>query len=321
MEVPLTVIDFLERAAFIAPDRTAVVDEPGVPAGLGRISYKEVEERARGMAVALDDLDVPVGGRVGIVSPNSARFLVAFFGVSGYGRTLVPINFRLNASEVAYIVEHSGTDVLLIDPEMDEALSDVKARERIVLDGSKDDRTLFAPVAAGHDPRPWDPDERATCSINYTSGTTARPKGVELTHRNCTLNAMTFGWHTAVGDRDVLLHTLPMFHCNGWGMPYAVTGMAGRHVVLRKVDGDEILRRVEAEGVTLLCGAPAVVALAGIRRASEAPVARRAACLGREDARRRRRRGSGAVEPHLRRLLATAGGVVKGARGRLVPHR
>jgi acyl-CoA synthetase (AMP-forming)/AMP-acid ligase II len=83
---------------------------------------------------------------------------------------------------------------------------------------------------------------------------------VQLTHRNCWLNAVTFGWHTGVGDRDVLLHTLPMFHCNGWGMPYAVTGMGGTHIVLRKVDGDEILGRVERHGVTLLCGAPAVVA-------------------------------------------------------------
>ena len=105
-----------------------------------------------------------------------------------------------------------------------------------------------------------DPDEDATATINYTSGTTARPKGVQLTHRNLWVNATTFGWHTGVSDRDVYLHTLPMFHCNGWGMPYAVTGMGGQHIVLRKVDGAEILRRVEQHGVTLLCGAPAVVA-------------------------------------------------------------
>ena len=96
--------------------------------------------------------------------------------------------------------------------------------------------------------------------MNYTSGTTARPKGVQLTHRNCWINAVTFGWHTGVSDRDVLMHTLPMFHCNGWGMPYAVTGMGGLHVVVRKIDGEEILSRVERHGVTLLCGAPAVVA-------------------------------------------------------------
>ena len=104
------------------------------------------------------------------------------------------------------------------------------------------------------------PDENETATINYTSGTTARPKGVQLTHRNIWLNATVFGWQTTVTDRDVYLHTLPMFHCNGWGMTYAVTGMGGRHIVLRKVDGAEILRRVRDHGVTLMCGAPAVVA-------------------------------------------------------------
>ena len=110
------------------------------------------------------------------------------------------------------------------------------------------------------EPEPWRaPDEDATATINYTSGTTARPKGVQMTHRNIWVNATTFGWQASVCDRDVYLHTLPMFHCNGWGMTYAVTGMGGRHVVLRKVDGAEILRRVDQHGVTLLCGAPAVV--------------------------------------------------------------
>jgi fatty-acyl-CoA synthase len=259
MQVPLTISDFLERAVGVYPDRIGVVDEPDVPGGFGAMSYGEIGARAAGMAAALEDLSVPIGGRVGIVSPNAARFLVAYFGVSGWGRVLVPINFRLNAAEISYIVEHSGTDVLLIDPEYDEGLSEVSARERIVLDGSAD-AALFAPIASGREPKGWMPDENATCSVNYTSGTTARPKGVQLTHRNCTLNAMAFGWHTSVTDRDVLLHTLPMFHCNGWGMPYAVTGMGGRHVVLRKVDGEEILQRVETEGVTLMCGAPAVVA-------------------------------------------------------------
>jgi acyl-CoA synthetase (AMP-forming)/AMP-acid ligase II len=159
---------------------------------------------------------------------------------------------------------------VLVDPELDEAMTGVDAKHRIVLDGVSD-RDLWAPADAPPDGGPRLTDENDTASINYTSGTTARPKGVQLTHRNCWLNAVTFGWHMQVSDRDVLLHTLPMFHCNGWGMPYAATGMGARHVVLRKIDGEEILRRVESEGVTLLCGAPAVVAAildaAGARRA------------------------------------------------------
>ena len=277
MLVPLTVSDFIDRAALVYPDRVAVVDEPGVAGALGRLTYGSLAARAAGMAVTLDDLAVPVGGRIAIVSPNAAKFMIAFYGVSGYGRALVPINYRLNANEVAYIVEHSGADVLLVDPEVDEALSRVEARHRIVLDGTQDE-ALFAEAPDGRLPRGWEPDENATCSVNYTSGTTARPKGVELTHRNCTLNAMSFGWHATVTDRDVLLHTLPMFHCNGWGMPYAATGMGARHVVLRKVDGEQILSRIEEEGVTLLCGAPAVVA--AILGAAEARRARDQAVPG-----------------------------------------
>ncbi|HZU71473.1 MAG TPA: AMP-binding protein [Acidimicrobiales bacterium] len=259
MRVALSVGDFLDRAEFVYGDRLAVVDEPSGPGSLGRITYGQLAARARGLALALDRMEVGAGERVALVSPNSARFMVSFFGVSGYGRVLVPVNFRLNADEVSYIVEHSGASVLLVDPELDEVLAGVTAKERIVLDGTQD-AELFAEAPAGASPALWAPDEEATASINYTSGTTARPKGVQLTHRNVWLNAVSFGWHTTVTDRDVLLHTLPMFHCNGWGMPYAVTGMGGRHVVLRKVDGENILSRIESEGVTLLCGAPAVVA-------------------------------------------------------------
>ena len=123
--------------------------------------------------------------------------------------------------------------------------------------GADTDAVLWPASRRAAEPEPWaEPDEDATATINYTSGTTARPKGVQLTHRNLWLNAATFGWHTGVSDRDVYLHTLPMFHCNGWGMPFALAGMGARQVVLRKVDGAEILRRVERHGVTLLCGAP-----------------------------------------------------------------
>ncbi|HEY1652828.1 MAG TPA: AMP-binding protein [Acidimicrobiales bacterium] len=259
MRVALTVADFLDRASLVYGGRTAVVDEPGAPGSFGTPTYDELAARARSMALALDELGVEHGERVAIVSPNSGRFLTSFFGVSGYGRILVPINFRLTREEIAYVVEHSGASVLLYDPDLDAEVDTIKVAHKFRLDGT-DDAALFAPAGEGSAPRPWAADEDATCSVNYTSGTTARPKGVQLTHRNCWLNAVAFGWHTGVSDRDVLLHTLPMFHCNGWGMPYAVTGMGGTHIVLRKVDGEEILSRIEQHGVTLLCGAPAVVA-------------------------------------------------------------
>jgi acyl-CoA synthetase (AMP-forming)/AMP-acid ligase II len=259
MRVPLTIGDYLRRGAAVYGDRTAVFDEPGTAGSLGRLSYAELQSRARGMALALDEMGVAPGERVAIVSPNAARFLISFFGVSAYGRILVPVNYRLNADEISYIVGHSGASVLLVDPESEGNLRDISAKHKIVLDGTADSG-LFGPAADGARPAAWTADEDATASINYTSGTTARPKGVQLTHRNCWLNAATFGWHTAVTDRDVFLHTLPMFHCNGWGMPYAVTGMGVPQVVVRRIDGEEILNRIEAHGVTLMCGAPAVVA-------------------------------------------------------------
>ncbi|MHB1431371.1 MAG: AMP-binding protein, partial [Streptosporangiaceae bacterium] len=259
MKVPLTVADFLRRGALVYPDRPALIDEPGTAGTLGTITYRSLERRARGMAIALERMGVGHGERVAIVSPNAARFGISFYGVSGYGRILVPINYRLNTDEVSYIVEHSGASVLLVDPESDGALANVRTRHRIVLDGVAD-AELFAEAPDDAEPAAWDANEDATASINYTSGTTARPKGVQLTHRNCWLNATSFGWHAAVTDRDVYLHTLPMFHCNGWGMPYAVTAMGVPQVVARKIDGEELLRRIDEHGVTLLCGAPAVVA-------------------------------------------------------------
>jgi fatty-acyl-CoA synthase len=258
MIVPLTLIDFLERAELVYGHREAVVDEPDPPGGgLGCITYRQFADMSRSLAAALDDLGVGEGERVAIISPNAARFLVSLFGVSAHGRVLVPINFRLNAEEIRYIVEHSGSTVALLDPELDEPLQDLAVRHRFVLGASTDAR-LFG--RAGAAPRLRVTDENASVSINYTSGTTARPKGVQLTHRGCWLNAVTFGWHLGLSDRDVYLHTLPTFHCNGWGMPYAVTAMGMRQVIVRKIDGEEILRRVEREGVTIMNGAPAVMA-------------------------------------------------------------
>jgi len=257
MFVPLTVNDFLRRAETVYPDRIAFMDEPDQPARqLGPLTYGEMASHARAQAAWLDELGVPVGGRVAIVSHNSARLLTSFFGVSGSGRVLVPVNFRLAEPEVAYIVRHSGAEVLLVDPDLDESLAGVTARHRRVLGES--DAEVFPIGAEGV---AWAGDEAATATINYTSGTTARPKGVQLTHRNLWINAMLMGLHMGVSDRDVHLHTLPMFHANGWGMPYAITGVGGRHIVLRKVDGAEILRRIDEHGVTILCGAPAVIAM------------------------------------------------------------
>jgi len=224
MKVPLTIVDHLRRAELVYGNRTAITDEPDQPAASwGSLTYKQVAERARAQAAGLDALGVPQGARVAMVSHNSARLYTSFFGVSGYGRVLVPVNFRLVAEEVQYIIEHSGADVLIVDPELDDSLKSVTTKHRFVI-GEESDSILYK---YGVEPKPWIPDEDATATVNYTSGTTARPKGVQLTHRNLWVNAATFGWQLGVNDRDIYLHTLPQFHCNGWGMVYAVTAMCG----------------------------------------------------------------------------------------------
>lgn len=254
MFVPFSVMDFLDRATTVYADRIGLVDEPEqVANSWDSLSYGEVGVRARAMAAKLDALDIAPGERVGIVSHNSARLATAFFGVSGFGRVLVPINFRLSPPEVAYIVEHSGCRVLYVDPEISESLRGVQCEHKFLI-GDDDDLLL-----AGTEPKAWERDEAATATINYTSGTTARPKGVQITHRNIWVNATTFAMHAGLTDRDVYLHTLPMFHANGWGMPFAAAGLGIPQIVLRKVDGAEILRRVERHGVTYMCAAPAVV--------------------------------------------------------------
>ena len=255
MKVALTVNDYLRRAEQVYPDRIGVVDEPLQPADTwGEFTYAEMARRSRAIAAGLDALGIGVGERVAVVSQNSARLLTMLFGVSGSGRVLVPINFRLVAEEVRYIVGHCGARVLLVDPELESALADVQCEHKFVIGGATD--AILMRYDA--EPAAWEYDEDATATINYTSGTTARPKGVQLTHRNIWLNAAVFGWQLGISDRDVYLHTLPQFHCNGWGVLYAATGMGATHVILRKVDGAEILRRVEQHGVTVLCGAPAV---------------------------------------------------------------
>ena len=256
MKVSFSVRDFLDRAETVYPERVGIIDEPDQPlAPLGELTYRQVAERARAQAAGLDRLGVRPGERVAVVSHNAGRLLSGFWGVSGWGRIYVPINFRLAKQEIDYIVGHCGASVLLYDPEVAEAVAEIDVAHKAEL-GSPEEEAMFA---WDREPQAWNADEDATATINYTSGTTARPKGVQQTHRSLWVNATTFGWQAGVTDRDVYLHTLPMFHCNGWGQPYAAAGMGATQVVLRKVDGVEILNRIDRHGVTYLCGAPAVV--------------------------------------------------------------
>src|SRR5262245_38344815 len=156
MRVPLTVLDFIERAELVYVNQIGIVDEPDQPAeSLGELTWNDVARLARAQAAGLDALGVAHGERVAVVSHNSARLLTAFFGVSAYGRLLVPVNFRLHADEVSYIIEHSGASVVMIDPELDESLAKVTAKHRFVIGKEADEALLRFDT----EPESWDPDE------------------------------------------------------------------------------------------------------------------------------------------------------------------
>ncbi len=265
MQVPLLVDDFLRRAVQIYAKKTAVVD------GSLRFTYAELNQRVIRLSNALLSLGIQRGDRVCILSPNSHFFLESFYATSQIGAILVPLNYRLNAAEHVYILNHAGVRTVLVDWEYTGVLDEVRDQLPDVQDWivARDD-DAESPEGwldwngliekSGDTPPPiLDIDENDIVSINYTSGTTARPKGVMLTHRNCYINAYSLIAHLGVRHDDVELWTLPMFHCNGWGGVYALTGMGGTHVILRTIDDQQIFRLIADEGVTFACMAPAVL--------------------------------------------------------------
>jgi len=265
MEVPLLISDFLRRAAKLYPSKTAIVD------GSRRFSYRDYQERVNRFAHALLRLGVREGDRVCILSPNSHFFLESYYAVPQIGAILVPLNYRLAAADHEYIINHAGVKAVIADYDytgvVDSIRPSLSSVEHFIVaqdegpapDGWVSWETLIADAPSTPTPA-VEQDENDTVSINYTSGTTARPKGVMLTHRNAYINAYNFIAHLGIRHDDVELWTLPMFHANGWGGPFAITAMAATHVVLRAVVAADIYRLIEEEGVTFGCMAPAVLA-------------------------------------------------------------
>jgi fatty-acyl-CoA synthase len=251
----LTPVSFLRRSAYMFPEKTAVVY------GERRYSYGELEERVDRLASRLRDAGLQKGDRVAFLCPNTPPMLEAHFAVPAAGLVLVAINTRLGKDEVSYIVEHSGAKMVFVDAELEELLADVDGVETVRIDDTAEQGDPYEDYLAEGSPESAPDvleDEEETISINYTSGTTGRPKGVMYTHRGAYLSALGNAIEIGMGYETKYLWTLPMFHCNGWTYPWAVTAVSGTHVCLRKVEPARIWGLFESEGITHYCAAPTV---------------------------------------------------------------
>ncbi len=263
----LTPLLLLERSADVFPEKTAIVY------GDRRLSYSEMRAETQRLASALAASGIGTDDRVAFLMPNLPEMLLAHFAVPLLGAVLVAINTRLAGPEIRYILEHARVRLLVVDtglyPGVANHLDDLADLHEVVV---AHDPASGAEVVEGHtaysdfldrggdEERPWRvDDERRVISVNYTSGTTGRPKGVMYTHRGAYLNALSEVIHSGHTTSSVYLWTLPMFHCNGWCTTWAVSGIGGTHVCLRTVDSGEIWRLIEAQGVTHLNAAPTVL--------------------------------------------------------------
>ena len=267
-----TPLSFLERSALVWPDKVAVIY------GSRRLTYAELAAEAVRVARALRAGGVEPGDRVAYLMPNLPEMLVAHFAVPLSGGVLVAINTRLTAEEVSYILRHSGAKILVTDaallPVAVAASDGIGTVTKLVVAtdaeaGSADPDLAARPGLVSYpefltgqtaDPLPWSvTDELAPITINYTSGTTGKPKGVIYTHRGAYLNSYAQIIHSRHTENSVYLWTLPMFHCNGWCAPWAVTAIGGTHVCLRDVRGEAIWQQLREHGITHLNAAPTVV--------------------------------------------------------------
>ncbi len=260
METPLTPLEFAHRARRLYPDREAVVDGPL------RLTYRDFFERCDRWSAALQRLGILPGDRVAYIAPNTHAHLEAYYALPQIGALIVSLNYRLNAADFAYIIQHSGARVVCAHPDYLEALDSLRGELPqveyfVALEGSKTGWLDYESLLTAA-PRTFAAAKIAesdVLSINYTSGTTARPKGVMLTHRNVYLNILSRLVHNHMTCADRYLWTVPMFHCNGWAFVWTVTAVGGTHVCLRKADASGIFEAIRREGITMFCAAPTVL--------------------------------------------------------------
>jgi fatty-acyl-CoA synthase len=260
METPLSPLEFARRARKLHGAREAVID------GGRRLSYAQFGDRYDRWSVALSKLGVGKGDRVATIAPNTHQHLEQFYAIPQIGAVIVPINYRLSAEDFVYVVTHSGAKVLCVHGDYLDAVDSVRVRmpdvqHFVALEGRKDGWLPYETLIAQSGGSFAFPGiaENDLLSINYTSGTTSRPKGVMITHRNAWMNsvgALTH-WHMTPADR--YLWTLPMFHANGWTFVWTVTAAGAVHVCLRAVDALAVYEAVRRERITHLCAAPTVL--------------------------------------------------------------
>ncbi len=260
METPLTPLELARRTRALHPNREALVD------GALRLTYAQFFERCDRWSAALQQLGVGPGDRVAYVAPNTHAQLESFYAVPQAGAVLVPINYRLNPDEMAFIIAHSGSTVVCAHEDYLASIDRVRdqlggVRHFVALEGKREgwldyERMVAdAPVDFTRPPLA----ETDLLTINYTSGTTSRPKGVMITHRNAYMNAIGTLLHVPMSLTDRYLWTLPMFHANGWTFTWIVTAVGAAHVCLRKVDPARVFEQIVAERVSVLCAAPTVL--------------------------------------------------------------
>ncbi len=266
--MPLTPMEFARRARRLYPDREAVVD------GQLRLSYEQFFERCDRWSSALQGLGIGQGDRVATIAPNTHAQLESFYAVPQVGAVLVPINYRLTADDFVYIINHSGARVVCAHSDYLDSVSDIRdqlptVEHFVALEGSREGWLDYEMTLTGATPDFAQPaiDENDLITINYTSGTTARPKGVMMTHRNVWMNVVGTLAHRPLTPEDRYLWTLPMFHANGWTFVWIVTARGAAHICLRKVEAGAIFELMENEDVSMFCAAPTV--LIGIANAPE----------------------------------------------------
>src|SRR6266480_4541201 len=260
MQTALTPLEFARRARSLYGDREAVID------GEKRWTYSQFFDRCDHWSSALQQLSVAPGDRVAYIAPNTHAHLEAFYGVPQIGAVVVPLNFRLLSSDWVYMVNHSGSRVLCVHSEfldlVDAVRHEMPAVEHFVaLEGSGPGWLDYEQLLSAATPEfvHHETAEPDLLAINYTSGTTSKPKGVMITHRNAWMNAVGTLVHQPMTCADRYLWTLPMFHANGWTFVWTVTAVGATHVCLPKIEPRTIFELMAREQITMLCAAPTVL--------------------------------------------------------------